>query len=477
MRSCNESIVALRANARLSFRILVTGNNSDRSLAMKRITGFALTSFLAIVASDSFALLIAKSCSAAEASTAIGLLPTSSGKGENPEAQRQSIKQGGHQRQQKNDSKTLAVPEQFNSIQRAVDAADDGDIVLIAPGVYHERVVLANKSVHLCSWYLTTKDPTYIRQTVLDGSIHPDPTPEDDIDDCLEEVILVEASAGPETTITGLTIRDGDDGISCYAKISILFNRFVNNTDAIDYEGGGGECRFNEFVANDDDAVDLDLACSVIVANNLIRDNDDDGIEIRLHEYAGPTLDIEIRENVITGNGEDGIQIIDYPDLSSRRLVIERNVIADNAMAGIGMMSDGITLEDYRAAPIPEPISIVNNTLSGNALGITGGGNVLLLNNILVGHRKTPLKNLIGNSRLSHNLLWNNGEEPVSCELGEGVLFRHDPKLSDDFRPLDPTTIVDRGTLSIDLQHEAAQRIFPAGHQGKAPDLGAYEKR
>lgn len=444
---------------------------------MKRLTGFSQASFLAIVASVSYTLLTANACSATEAGTIVGLLPTSSGKGENSEAKRQTIKQERLQRQQKNNSKTLAVPEQFDSIQQAVDAADDGDIVLLAPGVYHERVVLADKSVRLASWYLTTKDPTYIRQTVLDGSIHPDPTPEDDIDDGLGEVILVKASAGPETTIMGLTIRDGDDGISCYAKISVLFNRFVNNTDAIDYEGGGGECRFNEFVANDDDAVDLDLACSVVVANNLIRDNDDDGIEIRFHEYTGPTLDIEIRDNVITGNGEDGIQIIDYPDLSSRRLVIERNVIADNAMAGIGMMSDGVTLEDYRAAPIPEPISIVNNTLSGNAVGITGGGNVLLLNNILVGHRKTPLKNLAGKSRLSHNLLWKNGEEPVGCELGEGVLFNHDPKLSDDFRPLDPTSILDRGTLTIDLPSKAKQRILPAIHQGKAPDLGAYEVR
>ena len=260
--------------------------------------------------------------------------------------------------------------------------AEDGATVLVSPGVYHEEIHIARKSVILASWYLTTKDPKYIRNTILDGSITPDPDPSDDDDHpILDQVILVEKDAGEKTTILGFTIRDGDDGISCHAKISIIFNRFVNNDDGIDYEGGGGECRFNSFVANDDDGVDLDQSCEVVVADNEILDNDDDGIEIRLHDYRGKPLQIVIRGNTISGNGEDGIQIIDYPGISDRVIRIERNIIADNAMVGIGCMGDANTLENYEGSDIPERIEIVNNTICANRYGITGGDNLLVINN------------------------------------------------------------------------------------------------
>ena len=371
----------------------------------------------------------------------------------------------------------LLVPEQYPTIQAAVDEAADGDTVLIAPGIYHESVQISGKSVHLVSWYLNSRDPMHIKQTVLDGSIHPDPTPEDDIDDVRPYVILIKADAGDQSSVMGLTIRDGDDGISCYAKAKILFNRFINNTDAIDYEGGGGECRYNHFVANDDDAIDLDLDCEVIVENNEIRDNDDDGIEIRLHEYSGPCLQVVIRDNRIIGNGEDGIQIIDYPDVSNRHIIIERNVIADNSMAGIGMMSDGVTLEDYRAAQIPEPIEIVNNTFSGNHMGVVGGAKVQLLNNIFANQANTSLKKVAGDSVITHNLFWKNGAEPMACDLSHGSVFSADPQLGSDYRPSNDSYSIQRGTAKINLEGPGSQTVTPVKYLGEAPDLGAYETR
>lgn len=72
------------------------------------------------------------------------------------------------------------------------------------------------------------------------------------------------------------------------------------------------------------------------IQDNVIVDHDGDGIEIRLHAYSGPTLAIDIRRNLIARNGEDGIQLIDDPDVSSRVLRIEGNVIRESALAGSG---------------------------------------------------------------------------------------------------------------------------------------------
>lgn len=372
--------------------------------------------------------------------------------------------------------KYLKVPEEFRTIQAAIDAAEDGDAILISPGVYHEALTIQGKSITLASWYLTTKEPRYIKQTVLDGSIVPDPDPDDDIDAVVDAVISMPESPNTESTILGLTIRDGDDGLACSSRARVLFNHFVNNTDAIDYENGSGECRFNTFVANDDDGVDIDNSSAVLVANNEMRDNDDDGIEVRLHPHDGDMLNTVIRDNIITGNGEDGIQIIDYPGMSNRTITIERNLIAENAMAGIGFMSDAVTFEDYRGAQIPESITIINNTICRNHYGMVGGGNARLLNNVFTENLHAPLKNVNGQSLLTHNLLWQNGGEPVNSNLTSGVLLRKDPQLDDNFRPLESSYCIDRGTTQLDLWSNI-RAVLPEAFHGQAPDLGAFEIR
>ncbi len=366
----------------------------------------------------------------------------------------------------------VRVPEDAATIQAAIDRAKDGGTVLVAPGVYHESVTLAGKSIHLASWFLVTQDPRDVLRTVLDGSLS-DPDIEDDITPMAQWVILIDESAGPQTTVLGFTIRDGEDGIDCKAQARILHNRIVNNVDGIDFENGGGLCQFNEFVANDDDGVDYDDSSRGVVANNVMRDNDDDGMEIRLHPYTGERLAILVRDNVMTGNGENGIQLIDYPELSDRAITIERNVIANNAMAGIGCMADANTRENYEGAPIPEPISILNNTIVGNQYGITGGASATVANNIVVGNQHAGLKNIAGKSELSRNLLWANGEAAVGCNLAEGSIIEADPELDAEYRPAATSACIDAGAAQIELTE--SEPIGPARFTGRAPDLGAIE--
>lgn len=57
------------------------------------------------------------------------------------------------------------VPGQYATIQAAIDAASDGDVVRIAPGEYLGFHSLNGKAIELRSWDPT--DPNIVRSTVL----------------------------------------------------------------------------------------------------------------------------------------------------------------------------------------------------------------------------------------------------------------------------------------------------------------------
>ena len=187
----------------------------------------------------------------------------------------------------------------------------------------------------------------------------------------------------------------------------------------------------NVFEYNNDDGIDLDQDVDIEIANNIIRYNRDDGIEIRLQPYTGSTLTNNIHDNIIIGNGEDGIQIIDYDGLSDRVLYIRNNIIADSNEVGIGCMDNGETNEDYRAASIPEPIYVINNTFYKNLYGITGGDNMVVKNNIFAEIGLTALKKVDGASSITHNAFWQNGTDFSDTSPGVGNYLNINPLFTD----------------------------------------------
>ena len=85
----------------------------------------------------------------------------------------------------------LLVPEDFETIQMAIDAASDADVILVGPGVYHETIDLLGKAITVRSE--GGADATTIDGTGLGGS-----------------VVKCVSGEGADTTLDGFTITGGD---------------------------------------------------------------------------------------------------------------------------------------------------------------------------------------------------------------------------------------------------------------------------
>lgn len=348
-------------------------------------------------------------------------------------------------------AKVIRVPEDASTIQGAINLANNSDIVLVAPGTYVENPVLS-KSITLASYYLTTHDTAYIGQTIIDGNGG-------------LGVVSIPTTASPGSTITGLTIRNGSNGIDAYKAFSLLHSLVTNTSDGVDLENGGigTVIRSNTLENNNDDAVDFDKTNAGVIEDNIISNNHDDGIEMRLQDYSGPpTLQIIIRGNKITGNGEDGIQLIDHTGASNRAFYIENNLIQGNIDAGLGLMSNGNTSENFEGASITDPIFLTNNTFANNNHGISGGDNMLARNNIVI-NSVVGLKNIDAGSSVSHTLLWNNSTNSLSSNLDALTTIISNPILDLNFYPTVGSPAIDAG-IDVGLPY-----------QGSAPDIGFVE--
>lgn len=369
----------------------------------------------------------------------------------------------GHEAGSPRGDAVLRVPEDYRTIQAAVNAASSGDVIDIAQGTYRGTVVV-DKPVTLRARRFDAARPQN-NSTVLDGGGR--------------SVVVIPPGVAAAPVLVGLVIENGDNGIEASSPFTVKHSYLRGNDDGVDYsKGAGGLCKGNLLVGQNDDAIDFDhLVRDVAVVGNRIADASDDGIEIRLHDDAIPsTAELSIRRNEIKGSGEDGIQLIDYAKDTNRVIIVRRNLIRNAAMAGIGMMGGGNTTEDFSGAGVDERVEVFNNTLLHNARGISGGDAVVAVNNIFE-HHVVALSRVDGRSIASYNLFAHNRVNDVSSNVVLSTSVRRPAKLDAKARLEPDSPAIDAGTAHFRWAGRLVLDLPPSDYYGKRPDIGWYESR
>lgn len=173
----------------------------------------------------------------------------------------------------------LLVPSQYLTIQAAIDAAFEGDTIIVQPGTYHENIQWDVNNITLTS--TNPNDPEIIASTVIDGGS--------------SSYTVTFTWAIPRGLLIGFTITGGHTGISgnedAEPLVTISHCIIRNNGDGVVWMNGTIS---NCLIYHNSDGV---AVCGGLITNCAIVDN------ISLGVFSPESGVTRITNCIIWGNG------------------------------------------------------------------------------------------------------------------------------------------------------------------------------
>ena len=272
---------------------------------------------------------------------------------------------------------TIWVPDDYSTIQGAIDAAANGDEVIVRPdfvngGPYFENIDFSGKAI-------TVKSEQGPSATTIDGQG--------------SDAVTLASGEGLDSIIEGFSIKNSDDGVYCGNASATIRDNLIS------YNYRGVRCGYstvivgNDILYNGSDGINCS-AYDGTIDSNTIDGNQGDGIRIQSAGLATVSNNIISRnDNGIYCNGSDAIvdnNLITLNNTGAGILsiscdpIITNNTIMDNH--GISYSAGGIDCSG--GSP-----SIISNIISFNVAGERGGGircegnsAPLIINNIISGN-------------------------------------------------------------------------------------------
>jgi hypothetical protein len=368
----------------------------------------------------------------------------------------------------------INVPASLPTIQAAIDAASNGDTVVVAAGTYLEHIDFKGKAIEVRS----SAGPA---TTIIDAG-------------GTNQVVTFKTGEGRSSVLRGFTVTHGGgyyEGLGVFvqgASPTIVGNVITGNVwepesgagKGIAVEGGSPLIQANVIADNPGGAVGGGIAAREgepeIVGNIIEGHSAYFGAGVSL---SGGTL----RDNVIRGNhaGSAGGGVI-----ADKNVSLVNNLIIDNSAVNVG---GGVAWSPSPAAAYTA--SIVNNTLAGNqapngSAVLVGGAGATLANNVLSGPSGSSVVSCLnaapGATVFSYNDVYNGTASPYagcSDQTGTSGNISADPLLDAGYGLLAGSPAIDAGVAgaSVPTTDQAGNpRPTDGNGDGVAVvDMGAFE--
>ena len=288
---------------------------------------------------------------------------------------------------------TIHVPADQPTIQAGINAANNGDTVLVSPGTYYENIDFLGKAITVSS----SGGPA---STTIDGGSRQGLA-----------VVAFKSQELRSSVLSGFTIQHGgtqtatsqaSGGVFVYNAAPTIQNNLVvaNRCGGIFAADGGALIQGNTITGTlyqNSPPVDLDPFCQ----------QGGTGIVVEGTVAVGPYTHVEVIGNTITNNtqalGVGGIEID-----AAEGTLIQNNIISNNT----GMSAGGIGTSNTQAVFIIQNV-IYANTANGGSNGTAGG---IAISSPQYGS-STPLRALIAQNTFGGNTLLTGASGESATEL------------------------------------------------------------